>query len=93
MEVYPTSFLTSTITNEKMKKSFASHGLPEQLVTDNGPSFTSEEFQKLMNNNGICHICTLPHHPSSNGQAERVVQTLKSGVMKLKEGTGSVQVA
>ena len=49
--------------------------------------FNSEEFQKFMNRNGIRHIRTSPHHPSSNGQAERAVQTFKTGVMKLKEGT------
>ena len=93
MEVYPTNSSTSTVTIEKMRECFAIHGLPEQVVTDNGPSFNSEEFQKFMNRNGIRHIRTSPHHPSSNGQAERAVQTFKTGMMKLKEGTLPTKVA
>ena len=34
---------TSLVTNEKMRSVFATLGLPEQLVTDNGNTFTSEE--------------------------------------------------
>ena len=44
MEVHMTKSSTSLVTNEKMRSTFATLGLPEQLVTDNGPSFYSEEF-------------------------------------------------
>lgn len=46
MEVYPTSPSTSAVTIERLKQSFASFGLPEQLVTDNGPAFVSDEYQQ-----------------------------------------------
>ena len=78
---------TSLVTNEKMRSTFATLGLPEQLVTNNGPSFTSEEFRQFMQNNGVHHIMTSPYHPSSNGLAERAVQTFTSGMKKLSEGT------
>ena len=87
MEVYPTTSSSSQVTIEKLRMCFASLGLPEQLVSDNGPSFVSEEFQQFMKNNGIQHIRTSPHHPSSNGQAERAVQTFKSSMKKFTEGT------
>ena len=70
-----------------MRSSFATLGLPEQLVTDNGPSFTSEEFALFLQMNGIKHITTAPYHPGSNGLAERAVQTLKSGLKKIAEGS------
>ena len=92
MEVYPTSSSTSTTTIEKLRQCFSTLGLPEQLVTDNGPSFTSEEFRQFMSTNGVRHICVSPHHPSSNGQAERAVQTFKLGMRKLKEGTLTTKV-
>ena len=84
---------TAAITIEKLRQCFATFGLPEQLVTDNGPSFVSEEFQQFMHNNGVRHIRISPHHPSSNGQAERAVQTFKTGMKKLKDGTLSAKVA
>ena len=44
MEIHMTKSSRSLVTIERMRSTFATLGLPEQLVTDNGPSFTSEEF-------------------------------------------------
>ena len=44
MEVHITSAATSAITINKMKLTFSFLGLPEILVTDNGPAFSSQEF-------------------------------------------------
>ena len=52
------------------------------MVTGNGPSFTSEEFRTFMSQNGIVHVTTAPYHPSSNGLAERAVQTFKQGLKR-----------
>lgn len=38
-------------------------------MTDNGPSFTSNDLKLFSAKNGIKHITTAPYHPSSNGQA------------------------
>ncbi|XP_046384882.1 uncharacterized protein K02A2.6-like [Ischnura elegans] len=59
------------------------YGIPDHVVTDNGPSFTSEEFRQFVLANGIAHIGTAPYHPESNGQAERTVQTVKNCLKKL----------
>ena len=87
LEVHMTNSSTSSVTIEKMRSSFVTLGLPEQLVTDNGPSFTSEEFALLLQMNGIKHITTAPYDPGSNGLAERAVQMLKSGLKKIAEGS------
>ena len=52
-------------------------------MTDNGPSFTSKEFQSFMTENGIIHKKSSPYHPATNGLAERAVQTFKCGLKKL----------
>ena len=48
LEVVPVPNLTSQTTIDTLCSIFATHGLPELLVSDNGPSFTSAEFQEFM---------------------------------------------
>ena len=45
---------------------FCKFGYPEQVVTDNGPQFTAEEFATFMSSCGIKHIRSAPYHPSTN---------------------------
>ncbi len=46
---------TTTSANSKLRKLFASYGLPEEVVSDNGPQFTSTEFEEFMSKNGVRH--------------------------------------
>ena len=62
--------MTSGKTIEVLRSMFAQHGLPEQLVSDNGPQFTSTEFAQFMEGN---RVKSAPYHLSSNGLAERFV--------------------
>ena len=64
--------------------SFATHGLPHTIVLDNGPCFVSSKFELFNKMNGIRHIKVSPHHPASNGLAERTVQTVNSGISNLQ---------
>lgn len=70
---------TTEKTLEVLHNLFTAYGLPEllQLVSDNGPQFTSSEFESCMRANSIKHIWTSPYHPASSGEAERFVQTFK----------------
>jgi len=54
---------------------------------DNGPSFKSDEFRSFLSNNGITHVTSAPYHPSTNGLAERAVQTLKRGLKRTPGAT------
>ena len=91
IDVHPTSSSTSEITIEKLRITYANLGLPHQIVTDNGSCFTSTEFQNFTTANVIKHIFTAPYHASSNGLAERAVQSFKPSMRKQTGGT--VQIA
>ena len=79
-EVIIVNSMTSAKTVAVLREMFARNGLPLQLVSDNGPQFCSEEFQQFMATNGIKHTQTAPYHPASNGQAERLVQSVKQSL-------------
>ena len=69
---------TSQSTIEALQSIFAHYGLPEQLVSDNGPQFISEEFSHFVQEKGIKHVLCAPYDPSSNGLAERFVQNFQT---------------
>ena len=75
-----------------LRQSFSAHGLPFIIVTNNGPSFTSNEFKLFNEKNGIKHIFTAPSHPLSNGMAECSVQTFNNAIKKIIEGKQSINL-
>ena len=87
IEAHVMSAITSTLTIQCLRRIFATFWLPEVIVTDNGPSLVSEEFEAWLKRNGIRHKTSPPYHPATNGLAERAVQTVKRGVKKMKSGT------
>ena len=89
-EVIPASSTTSTATINILNSMFARFGLPEQVVSDNGPQFASDEFKAFMNGNHIKHIRSAPYHPATNGLAERMVQTFKNAMKAAKNDQGSI---
>ena len=60
-------------------------GLPHIIRSDNGPCYNSKEFQQLLQRYNITHHTSSPHHPRSNGFAERMVGVAK----KLMDKAGS----
>ena len=83
-EVIPMETITTTKTVQALRAMFAHWGLPEQIVSDNGPQFTSEEFKQFCGLNGIRHVLVAPYHPRSNGEAERFVKTFKLAFRAMK---------
>ena len=82
IETFPTSSSTSSIVIQHLRSVFSQFGIPETIVTDNGTCFVSDEFEEFLKSNGIRHFTSAPHHPASNGLAERAVQTIKQGLRK-----------
>lgn len=78
---------TSKAVAEKMKFYSSMFGRPEEIMTDNGPQYTGQAFQKFIQEWSICHVTSSPHYPQSNGFIERHVRTIKAIVLKcLEEG-------
>ncbi len=62
----------------KLKATFARFGIPEVVVSDNGPQFTGKIFRSFSHEFDFVHITSSPHHPLSNGHAECAVQSAKA---------------
>ena len=82
LEVIPMVSITSLKTIEVLRSLFARYGIPEEVVSDNGPQLASEEFSQFLKQNGVKFTRVPPYHPASNGAAERSVQTAKTFLTK-----------
>ena len=91
MEVEVLSSTTTRVTVKTLQRIFATHGLPEVCVSDNGSNFTSAEFKDFMKGNCILHVKTAPYHPASNGLAERAVATFKGAMKKMANKYGPLE--
>ncbi|XP_015281060.1 PREDICTED: uncharacterized protein K02A2.6-like [Gekko japonicus] len=89
LEVVHMKSTTSLAVIHALRRLFATHGLPDVIVSDNGPQFVSEEFRYFLTSNGIRQMTSAPFHPASNGQAERMVRTAKEALGKMDEGDWS----
>lgn len=74
--------LTTSTTVERLKVIFARFGVPEILVTDNGPQFASTDFANFAQDYGFSHTTSSPRYPQSNGETERAVRTVKQLLSK-----------
>ncbi|XP_026563420.1 uncharacterized protein K02A2.6-like, partial [Pseudonaja textilis] len=70
LEVSNMKTTTTDSVIRELSKLFATHGLPDVIVSDNGPQFTALPFEKFLAERGIRHALTAPAHPAANGRAE-----------------------
>ena len=87
IEVLPVKTASASITIEKLRTLFATHGIPETIVSDNGTPFVNALMEQFLKANGVRHVTAAPYHPSSNGLAERAVQTCKAALKKMSADT------
>ena len=80
--IHPTQAVTAKATIDLLEIDFAHFGYPHTIVTDNATAFMSDEFQSWCKERGITHLTGAPYHPSTNGAAERLVQTFKQALRK-----------
>ena len=61
------------------------YGVPDVLVTNNGPQFASTEFAGFAKTFGFEHVTSSPQYPQSNGKAENAVKMVKRLFSKCKD--------
>nr|XP_028572340.1 uncharacterized protein K02A2.6-like [Podarcis muralis] len=93
LEVAMVPSMASAAVIKVLRQLFATHGLPETIVSDNGAAFVSQEFRAFLADNFIRGVTSTPFHPSSNGQAECMVRTAKESIACLMEGNWSARIA
>ena len=67
------SSMTSLKTIKVSRTLFACYGIPEELVSDNGPQLASEEFTQFLKQKVVRSSQVPPYHPALIEAAERSV--------------------
>jgi transposase InsO family protein len=69
-----------------LQHALTAHGVPEQILTDNGKVFTARfglgpgpvRFDRICVENGIRHLLTAPYSPTTTGKVERLHKTMRA---------------
>ena len=72
----------STLKEWFLKRILAPYGWPLQVRTDRGNEFAGD-FTSLLTHHNIRHMLIRPQSPWTNGRAERMVRTVKTGIAKV----------
>jgi hypothetical protein len=89
------SYLPNTTTAtlvSALKTMFTRFGIPTEVVSDNGPQFSSREFKLFATTYGFKHTTSSPGYAQSNGQAERHIQTVKKLLLKAEASGGDINL-
>ncbi|XP_048577104.1 uncharacterized protein K02A2.6-like [Nematostella vectensis] len=89
IEVAQLNTVTSRAIIKELKAIFARFGIPDTLITDNGPQFASAEFSVFAKTWMFEHKTSSPRYAQANGKAENAVQTVKRLFKKCKTSGGS----
>ena len=57
-------------------EAFSAYGTTKGIESDNGPPFSSKDFQEFALEEGFQHHKITPLHPTANGEVERFMQML-----------------
>ena len=87
-EAIPLRCMTAPIMAEQLVELFSRHGIPREILTDQGMNFTSSLLQELYKMLGVTSLKTTPYHPQTDGLVERFNKTLKQMIRRLITGEG-----
>ena len=75
------------------KQIFSEHGIPNRVISDNGPQYSSELYREFAKEWCFDHVTSSPRFPQSNGFVERQIRTVKSLLSKAKQSGTDVHMA
>ena len=78
---------------DHLEELFSVEGIPNEIMSDNGPPFNGKEFSSYLTGLGIRHTTSSPNYPRSNGFIEREIQTVKRLLEKANSSGRSHQEA
>ncbi|UYV63270.1 K02A2.6-like, partial [Cordylochernes scorpioides] len=84
-EVFTLDPPTAINVKNKLRETFARFGIPETMMSDNGPPFRSEIMTDFCIRWGIKQLFSSPRLHRSNGLAERNIQTIKNQLIKCRD--------
>jgi transposase InsO family protein len=76
-----------------IKEIFSTHGIPHQVISDNGPPFNSYQFKLFASAYDFSHVTMSPLHSQTNGLVEKAVGTVKKVIVKCKEDNSDLSLA
>ena len=76
---------SSSAVTMAIKSVFARYGVPEVVMSDNGPQDKAKEFSDFAKDWEFEHITSSPYYPQSNSMAENAVKAMKSIVKKSQD--------
>jgi transposase InsO family protein len=74
---------------DALAEAMRAHGIPDQILTDNGKVFTGRFgpgtgevlFDRICRENGVRHLLTAPRSPTTTGKVERFHKTIKKELL------------
>ena len=72
---------------------FLRYGVPDKIMSDNGPQFASAEFATFAKLWDFEHLTSSPRYPQSNGKAENAVKTIQMLFSKCRQSGQSEYLA
>ena len=91
IEHLPNTTMSTII--KKLKCHFARQGIPDIIISDNGPQFACEKFSNFASEWDFEHRPGSPGHQQTNGKAEAAVKEAKRLLWKAKDTKSDLYLA